>query len=96
MPVSPQEVEQLVDDSAVERLVERIDANLKNPRWVKEWRCGTPESPYWDMAFAGTLSTEEKRQLRQLYLDAGWREVHVRNSEEGGERPGMVGVALHR
>ena len=58
--------------STLKSAIDAIETNLKFSEWMKEWKCGSTENPYWNMVFRGTLSESDKEAITILYTAAGW------------------------
>lgn len=93
-PLGPNEIG-IVDTSLVDRIIENINHKLSDPRWVKDWRCGGLENPHYRFVQNGTANDRDKEELVRLFRNSGWGAVKVLNSEENGERPGLVEVTLY-
>ncbi len=96
MPVTPQQVDQLVDQSRVANVIRQVDEKLSDPVWITNWRCGTGDERFWSVPLPETLSPGEKAAIKLAYQDAGWRKVVVTNSEDNGERVGMCSVTVYK
>ena len=49
----------------------------------------------WDEAVIGyDLTLNERNKIAEMYLDAGWKFVYHRTSEENGEKPGLTTFIL--
>jgi hypothetical protein len=98
VPVSVKEVKEILDNaveqSAVEKVIETIDEKLAAPEWLKDWRCGTPEKGYfYRIVCEGELNNRSKKPINHIYSKAGWI-VEITNSSENNERPGLCGIVL--
>ena len=96
MAVLPNIVDNHVDQELINRIEKEIDSKLNDPNHVRDNRRGPPEDPYWTIVVQGHLNHMEKGVLAGKYTKAGWPHVMVKNSDENGERPGLVGITLHR
>lgn len=93
-PLGPNEIG-TVDALLVSRIIETINLKLSDPRWVKDWRCGGIENPHYRFVQNGTVNDRDKEELIRLFRNSGWGAVKVSNSEDNGERPGLVQVILY-
>lgn len=98
MPVSAKEVMTIIEESfdqeTVDKIVSHIDGKMRDLHFLKNNRRGTPEVGYWwDITIPGSLSKGEIKKIRELYIDLGWQFL-IRNSEDDGERAGMIGIQL--
>lgn len=78
----------------VEQAIEHIDKSLSDPNYVQNMVCNKGQNPTFRFGIPGTATAGDKAKLVRLYREAGWGVVEVQNSEENGERAGMVGVTL--
>jgi len=92
MPIGPNQVTQFRRDT-VQALEIKIDETLRSPR-ILDRKTGAFPDYHLHLTFDGSLYPEEKTYIEEAYMKAGWFAVEIRNSEEGGERPGLVGVIL--
>lgn len=84
-----------VDTELLEKVENKIDKELSNPRLLASWRCGTEEYGYfWRVGGDGELNEATKKALTAMYVEQGWESVTVINSSENGERPGAHIVVL--
>lgn len=98
MPVSVEQVLQLLEEktSLSHNLIKKIDEQMSDARVVRNNRCGEGDNFSYRFSFEGNATKGDKAYLIEQYRQAGWGYVEVINSEENGERAGMVGVILHR
>lgn len=73
-----------------------ITNKINDQKYMKEWRCGTSDSPRWNFGFEGTLNQDEKELFQAMYVATGWSKVTVENSEENGLSPGMFCITLYK
>lgn len=99
MAVSIKEVYNIIDNAVDSDLIlkieDKIDKSLSDPKFLKDWRCGTPEAGhFYRFAIEGELNKASKEALSEKYLNGGWAKVEIINSSENGERPGGALVIL--
>ena len=99
MPVAFKSVEKLLEEThtpLAQLAIERIDRDLNDPVWLKNWICNERHNPTWRFSFSGTFSEADKKIIEGAYHQAGWGTVVVTNSADRGEAPGACGVTLMR
>lgn len=93
---SPEEVLRNDEPTAFYReVLERVSERLTDALWVREWRRGGEENPYWIITVRGEASEGDKREIEHILLSAGWPRVEVLNSGENGERGGLFAVTVY-
>ncbi len=86
-----------IDLSEIDSLKKEIDKSLNSHLFLKNERRGPRDNPYWRVTFpSSSLSTEERAELVKRYTNAGWFNVEIYSSEEGGERPGLYSITLYQ
>ena len=85
MAISPTQVKQF-DPRTVDQYEEEIDKKLK---CIVVMPGGS-----FDMVLSGSLNPAEKAEIIKRYESVGWKDVAIKNSEEGGERPGLFRVSF--
>jgi hypothetical protein len=93
--VTPSSVLTLLSGSTRDTLIAEVDKCMKDKNWVCNWRASRKDLSYWMISVIGTLSSTDKAALIELYKKAGWHNVVVRNSEDGGEAAGMCSITLY-
>ncbi len=93
-PLGPSDIGS-IDKQLIERIIEKINSKLSDPQWVKDWRRGGTENPHYRFVESGTASDKDKAELTKMFRESGWGVVEVTNSEDNGERPGLVQVTLY-
>ena len=98
-----------VNTVLLNRIEVYVDEKLRDGEWLKNQRRGTKEKQYYEIQFSRddvrngcpqrptltySLNNNEKKFLQARYLEAGWHEVEVSNSDENGERAGIISVKL--
>lgn len=93
----PQEVfESSKTTSFSQQALQEIQSNLSDPKWVRNWTYGSPENPYFDIVLPGFATEGDKQAVIYKLLEAGWSNITVINSDENGERGGLVGIKFYR
>lgn len=92
MPIGPNQIKQFREDK-VEAVIEAIDSELRHPR-ILERGMGSFPHYYLHLVVPGSLFTKEKKFIEEEYKKSGWFSVKASNSEDNGERPGLIGVLL--
>jgi hypothetical protein len=81
----------------VERIEQVIDAKLSNENVRNSFFRGHPDpaEQHYALTVTGIVLDYEKDILKSRYANAGWGRMEIVNSEENGERPGMIGIWLY-
>lgn len=99
MALGPKKIKDILDthfrQNIVDEVIQQIDKKLSNPEWLRNSVRAESYNPTYAFAMTGTLFNAEKAFLTKTYLDAGWGEVAVENSEDNGERGGLFSVTLY-
>lgn len=96
MPVGPQKIFDQLSLDYTSVAIKTIDSCLLDPEWVKNWRYGTPDKPYWKIICKGEANYADKVFLIRQYTQAGWSMVEVLNSSENNERAGLSEITLYK
>lgn len=97
-----------VNHDLIDQFERHVDKHLCDGEWLKSWRCGPPEAPYYNVIFTRRDLPEEDREkpgvlkfnaneikiIEDRYRDAGWDRVQVQNSDQNGEPAGIVSIKL--
>lgn len=97
MPVSFEDVINkfnAIDQGWIDRAIKEIDEKLGNPSWVRDWKCGNIDTPYWRIVVKGNVNSVTKDELIRRYEQVGWKGTRVINSHEQGEVSGAVEVTF--
>lgn len=77
-----------------ERILEASNSpeGLRGDKWEVQDRPG-----YTKVVFIvlGSVSSQDKIELKNRYTEAGWDVGEVRNSDDAGERPGLVAIEFY-
>ena len=88
MAIGPEDIK--IDLNAVDKIEEEVDEKIRS----KGIRLDTSSKKKIEVIVPGHLNPYEKNELASRYFDAGWGSIGVMNSDENGERPGLVSVTL--
>lgn len=99
MAISVQEVlaltEGIFNIKTVRDIEEHIDQKLTDPQWKKDWICGSNSvTPFFRFVLPGHATIGDKKEVTRRYEEKGWVNVKVTNSEDGGERAGLIGITI--
>jgi len=92
MALGPQSI--TVDHTVINKVFDTIDAKIKDPTYMQAPLRGPLGVPSWIFVGPGSLTPHEKAYIKVAYLNVGWQEVEVKNSDDNGERPGLWSVTL--
>jgi hypothetical protein len=95
MPINPSYFDNVKRDMVP--IIELIDEKLKNQSPPTEHSWGDTEVGMrcLHIVLVDTFTVAEKKFVVDTYTKAGWAKVIVKNSEENGERGGLVGIRLY-
>lgn len=74
--------------------LKEITRKLSDPDWVRDWRCGGSEDPFWRIAVPGVASHADMIEIERVLSGSGWHRIVQTNSGDNGERDGMYGVTF--
>lgn len=79
-----------------QKVLDRIADKLNNPSWVIDMQYGGDKDPHYKVPVEGKVTERDKEIIALTMTDKGWHRVKITNSEEDGERPGMILVTFYR
>lgn len=82
--VSADSVLNQVDQDEMVKFIAAFNKDMSNPVYVKNWRCGTDEKPWWRHSVKGHHSEKTEAEIRKCLLENGWsvNEV-IRDTDRG-------------
>jgi hypothetical protein len=83
--------------SNIERIEEAIDSKLREENSYNDYFNGHPDRKerHFYLIVVGNIASDEKIILKDRYAKAGWSRMEIVNSDENGERGGLIGIKLY-